>query len=77
MTPVIPNDEIWVKLGADYGGQSFKTTLQVMNTGSPNNTNNCLVFAMFKAKDSRDNVETVLHRFKPDIEHIKTMSWQG
>ena len=33
---VIPEDEIWVKLGGDHGKQTFKLTLQIANTLHPN-----------------------------------------
>ena len=28
----IPKDEVWIKIGGDYGGNSFKLVLQIANT---------------------------------------------
>ena len=32
----IPSDEIWLKIGGDHGGNSFKLSLQVLNVQNPN-----------------------------------------
>ena len=32
----IPDDQIWVKIGGDHGGDSFKLCLQIANVKSPN-----------------------------------------
>ena len=36
----IPQDEIWVKVGGDHGGGSFKLTLQIANIANPNSKHN-------------------------------------
>ena len=42
----IPQDEIWVKVGGDHGGGSFKITLQTANIANPNSKRNtCLLIA--------------------------------
>ena len=33
---VIPDNEIWVKIGGDKGGSSFKTSIQMVNADKPN-----------------------------------------
>ena len=32
----IPDDEIWIKIGADHRGDSFKLVLEVANVDNPN-----------------------------------------
>ena len=33
---IIPEDEIWVKIGGDKGGKSMKISFQISTTLSPN-----------------------------------------
>ena len=40
----IPEDEIWVKVGGDLGGQSFKISFQTCNTEHPNSLYNTVPF---------------------------------
>ena len=49
---LIPDDEIWLKLGGDKGGSSFKMSVQVVNMEKPNSVTNSCVFAVFEASDS-------------------------
>ena len=48
----IPHDEIWVKVGGDHGGESFKLMLQIANTSMPNSKNNTFLLLTIDAKDS-------------------------
>ena len=36
----IPEDQIWLKVGGDHGGGSFKMSLQIANIQSPNSKHN-------------------------------------
>ncbi|XP_065667254.1 uncharacterized protein LOC136087752 isoform X3 [Hydra vulgaris] len=40
----IPDKEIQIKIGGDYGGGSFKMSYQIVNTLNPNSTENTIVF---------------------------------
>ena len=42
----IPEDEIWVKIGSDTGGGSFKMNFQIVNVQSPNSLQNTCGFAI-------------------------------
>ena len=46
---VMPEDEIWVKLGGDMGGGSFKLCFQIANLEKPNSVDNTIVFCCFGA----------------------------
>ena len=48
----IPFDEIWIKIGGDKGGSSFKISVQMVNVMKPNSVKNSAVFWMFEAPDS-------------------------
>ncbi|CAH1242539.1 Hypp6816 [Branchiostoma lanceolatum] len=52
----IPEKEIWVKVGGDHGGGSFKMAFQILNKERPNSKSNTTVFCIFNAKDSRENL---------------------
>ena len=41
---IIPEDEVWIKLGGDKGGGTFKMCFQPLNVMWPNSPENTLVF---------------------------------
>ena len=48
----IPEDQIWLKVGGDHGGGSFKMPLQTANIQSQNSKHNTFMIRMANAKDS-------------------------
>ena len=46
----IPDDELWIKIGGDTGGESFKKNFQIVNVKSPHSPQNTCVFAIFEAR---------------------------
>ena len=73
----IPNDEIWIKVGGDHGGDSFKISVQVLNTSSPNSKDNTIVVECFKAKDTYSNLKSGYERIQEDIHNLQHLTWQG
>ena len=69
---VIPDDEIWIKLGGDKGHGSFKFNLQLVNTAHPNSVKNTVLLSVFRAGDTITNLHTALDMYK---EHV--MECQG
>ena len=59
---IIPQNEIWLKLGGDKGGGSFKMNFQIVNTITPNAVHNTCVFSCFEAGDSITNLHVSLDR---------------
>ena len=55
----IPKTEVLIKLGGDAGDGSFKMAFQIANLRLPNSKSNTLVFAMFHAKDSWANLDSL------------------
>ena len=49
---VIPEEQIWLKVGGDHGGGSFEMPLQTANIQSPNSKHNTFMIHMANAKDS-------------------------
>ena len=46
---VIPASEVWIKIGGDKGGGSFKMSFQIINVAVPNSVHNtCVFFAAMK-----------------------------
>ena len=68
-------DEIWLKVGGDHGKGSFKLVYQLLHTPHPNTVSNTRVFALMEAKDSRDNLDTALGRYKAEIEALQKETW--
>ena len=56
----IPDVQIWVKIGGDHGGNSFKLCLQIANVKSPNSRDNTFIITMFNGKDTAENLRRAL-----------------
>ncbi len=53
---MIPDSEIWVKLGGDKGG-SFKMNFQICNVDHPNSPVSTCAFCVFEAPDNATNLK--------------------
>ena len=73
---LIPSDEIWVKIGGDKGGSSFKASVQIVNVEKPNSVRNSCVFSLFEASDSANNLHIALDQYRDDISHLQTTKWR-
>ena len=73
----IPSDQIWIKLGGDYGGGSFKMCLQVCNVEKPNSILNTIVFRIFKAQDTYTNLRIGLHSLSKEISELREARWDN
>lgn len=72
----IPEDEIWVKLGGDKGGSSFKMNFQIVNVPHPNSIQNTCVFAAFEAPDSTTNLHITLERYQGPVSLLQSSTWR-
>ena len=73
---IIPDDEVWVKVGGDKGAKTFKMSFQICNTPNPNSIENTCVFTVFEAKDTTANLLVALERYTPQISSLQTKSWR-
>ena len=73
----IPRDEIWVKVGGDHGGGSFKLMLQIANTSAPNSKNNTFLLLIVNAKDSYTNMKHVLDPYRRQFQNLERVTWKG
>ena len=73
---LIPNEEVWVKMGGDKGGGSFKMSLQLANVLHPNSIHNTFVFSSFEASDTVTNLHVGLDSYKGQIESLMGMKWK-
>eukprot|EP00731_Ephydatia_muelleri_P032533 Em0024g77a len=73
---VIPASEIWLKLGGDKGGSSFKMNFQIVNVAAPNSVHNTCVFCCFEADDTVTNLRIALDRYKDQVAHLQGMQWR-
>ena len=73
---LIPPTEIWVKVGGDKGGTSFKASLQIVNVERPNSVKNSCVFAVFEAPDTYTNLYIAFKQFKNQITDIQQSKWK-
>ena len=73
---LIPESEIWVKIGGDKGADTVKLVFQLCNVTSPNSVQNTCVFAVFEGRDTTTNLHVALDRYKDQIEHLTTTEWR-
>ena len=73
---MIPPSEIWVKLGGDKVGGSFKMNFQIVNIYAPNSVHATCVFSCFEASDSIANLHVALDRFRDEVTEIRNMTWK-
>ncbi|XP_078620860.1 uncharacterized protein LOC144887476 [Branchiostoma floridae x Branchiostoma japonicum] len=69
----IPEDEIWVKVLGDHGGDLYKMGYQVLNQLNPNATT--AVFCAFKAKDSRENLTAATKVLCTEVGELDGTMW--
>ena len=72
----IPTNEVWVKLGGDKGGSSFKMNFQLLHVINPNSIHNTCVFLAFQAGDSIFNLNVALDRYKDQVEDLQESAWK-
>ena len=73
----IPDDHIWVKIGGDHGGDSFKLCLQIANVKSPNSRDNAFMITMFNGKDTAENLRRALRHYRHQVYKTKKLKWMG
>lgn len=74
---VIPEKEIWIKIGGDHGKGSFKLTLQIANTEKPNSRLNTVIIGTAPVKDTYVNLRKFFeYGLGDDIEALKRHTWK-
>lgn len=53
-------EEIWVKIGGDKGGDTFKLMLQIANLSHPNSLRATNIIGLFPGKDTPFNLDVTL-----------------
>ena len=69
----IPEDEVWIKLGGDKGGGTFKMCFQHLNPNAPENT---CVFSISEAPDTYTNLQIGLKCHVDDIVDLESHRWR-
>ena len=72
----IPDDEVWLKIGGDHGGGSFKLMLQTANLQNPNSKENTRLLAIVNCKDTPTNLRRILSPFEQQIADLRAMAWR-
>ena len=72
----IPFNEVWIKLGGDKGGSSFKMNFQILNVTNPNSVDNTCVFVAYQAGDSVHNLHIALDRYKDQVKDLQESEWK-
>ena len=73
----MPKDKIWLKIGGDHGGNSFKICLQILNVDNPNAKENTNVIACVQAKVNHENLRAITKILKDQIECLSSQTWKN
>ena len=73
----IPEDEVWIKIGADHGKGSFKVCMSVANLQRPNSHTNTHLISMAKVKDTHNNLCIFMTDTSRAISQLQNMKWDG
>ena len=73
---LIPDNEIWLKVGGDKGGNSFKMCFQIVNVNKPNSLENTVVFACYEGTDSLVNLQRTMLAMMEQIALLSTKKWR-
>ena len=69
---------LWIKLGGDHGGGSFKFVLQIVNVQRPNSLLNTIPICIFEAQDTPSNLETALGVYRDEVRDLQTTAtWKN
>ena len=74
--PALPSNELWLKIGGDKGGGSFKMAFQVVNQPRPNSADYTIVFSCLEADDNLANLHTALDHFKEAVHDLQQLHWR-
>ena len=66
---------MWMKVGGDHEGDSFKLVLEVANVDNPNSKDNTFLIHMVECKDSKENLRKMLDPVKDQINALDAMTW--
>ena len=67
---------MWIKVGGDKGGGSFKMSFQICNISTPNAPENTFVFAIYEGHDSATNLRICLDQYKEQITDMSRSTWR-
>ena len=68
----MPKDKIWLKIGGDHGGNTFKISWKILNDDKPNAKENTNVIACLQVKDNHENLRTITKIHKDQIECLSS-----
>ena len=75
---VIPTNQVWLKLGGDHGGGTFKFVFQIANHVRPNSLENTIPISVFECHDTFANLSTMLSMYTEQIKDLQTSTrWKG
>lgn len=72
----IPENLLYVKLGGDHGQGSMKFEFQLANVVKPNSSKKTVVFAIFEAKDTRNNMRAITTNYNDQLEDLRQTIWR-
>ncbi|XP_032229451.1 uncharacterized protein LOC116613006 [Nematostella vectensis] len=72
----IPENSVFLKLGGDHGQGNMKFAFQLANVDKPNSSKKTVVFCVFEAKDTRNNLRAATQRYKEQLGDLESLQWR-
>ena len=73
---IIPSDEIWLKVGGDKGGSTFKLSVQLANALAVNSINNTYVITCYQGTDTLANLQVAISRYREQLQELVSTGWK-
>ena len=71
----IPSGEVWLKMGGDHGGVSFKTTIQVFNDVAPKASEHTIATICVEVRDCDENLDRMVGAQKEVVRQLGESKW--
>ncbi len=70
----LPEDELWLKVGGDFGQETFKFCAQLINFAKPNSSDNTVIMNVSEAPDTHYNTQITI---APSVDKGSIVIWSN
>ena len=73
---MIPEDKVWLKVGGDKGGSTFKLSVQLANVPIVNSVKNTYVITCYQGSDTITNLQVTIARYREQLHELLEIGWR-
>ena len=71
---MLHNNEVWLKVGGDYGGDTFKFWITPLVYDKPDQVTVCTM--LFAAQETRVNLAAAIPKISPALHRLQEAKWR-